>query len=52
MTVNELIDDMTKNTFHNEKEYELTVKDPDGVEYSISYYDWCDQILVLKKKEK
>ena len=52
MTVRELITRMDKDTYDNEKDIVATVVDEDGNEYYIREYYWCDQQIIIKKKEK
>lgn len=50
MTVQETIDELTNETFSNEKDYALEVKDRDGNVYFITGYDWCNQTLLVEKE--
>ena len=51
-TVQEIIDQLTSETFENEKEYSLDVKDKEGNTYTITGYDWCNQTLLVSKDEE
>lgn len=49
MKVNEVIDKLVKETYENEKEYQLDVKDKEGNLYRVTGYNWCDTTLLVEK---
>lgn len=51
MTVQEVIEKLTYETYENEKEYSLDVKDKDGNTFTVTGYDWCNQTLLVAKEE-
>lgn len=50
MTVQEVIDKLTDDTYENEKEYALDVKDEEGNAYTITGYDWCNATLLVTRE--
>lgn len=49
MTVRELIEELSKETYENEKDNRITFKDVDGKEYEVAYYDWCSQQIRIQE---
>lgn len=52
MSVKELIQKMIEETFENEKEHEIEVKDKEGNFFRVTGYDWCDQIILVEKVDE
>lgn len=49
MKVKEVIKKLVEDTFENEKEYQLEIKDKEGNVYRVTGYDWCDTTLLVEK---
>lgn len=49
MKVKEVIKKLVEDTFENEKEYQLEIRDKEGNVYRVTDYDWCDTTLLVEK---